>query len=90
MSRGGRFAKILEELWGSRGEVQTSSENYGFFRGRQLRGGHRAREGAACGRCSVLVCLRGHCSRQEKWWPVDPGAVFLPLVMRFFFYAAAA
>ena len=47
--RGGRFANILKELWGSRGEVHKSSENYGFFRGRLLRYGHRAREGAAYG-----------------------------------------
>ena len=32
-----------------------------------LHGGHRAREGAAHGRWSVLGCLSGHRSRREKW-----------------------
>ena len=30
MSSGGRLAKILEKVWRSRGEVQTSSENCGL------------------------------------------------------------
>ena len=73
MSSGGHFANILEELWGFRGEVQTSSDNNGFS------------EECCCvmdnvherARLTAVVQCSGVCEATalaKKWWPVVPTA----------------